>query len=103
MLSRSQSRQFSLEAKVGMNFKKRLILVGLIVLIMFTLHNSFWLWHLDDKISMLFGFMPFAFSYYVFYAFLSVVAIKLVINLAWPDPPREVLESIEIEREQDQP
>lgn len=86
-----------------MNFKKRLVLVGFIVLIMFILHNSFWLWHLDDKIPILFGFMPFAFSYYVFYAFLAVLAIKLVIKLAWPDPPQEVLESIKNEREQDQP
>ena len=78
-----------------MNFKTRFILVGLIVLIMFLLHNSFWLWDLDADIPLLFGFMPFAFSYYVGYAFLSVLAMKLVINLAWPDPSDEVVESFD--------
>ena len=72
-----------------MKFKHRLTLVFLIVLIMFILHNSFWLWDLDARVPLLFGFMPFAFSYYFFYAILSVLALKLIIKLAWPDPPAE--------------
>lgn len=76
-----------------MKFKARLALVGLVVLIMFLLHNSFWLWELDGKIPLLFGFMPFAFSYYVGYAILAVLAMKLIIDLAWPDPTEEVIES----------
>ncbi len=76
-----------------MKFKVRLVLVSLIVIIMFLLHNSFWLWELDDKVPFLFGFMPFAFSYYVGYAILAVLAMKLIISLAWPDPTEEVVES----------
>jgi hypothetical protein len=79
------------EAVNKMKFKVRLLLVALIVLIMFLLHNSFWLWHLDDRVPLLFGFMPFAFSYYVGYALLAVAAMKLVIRLAWPDPPADVI------------
>ncbi len=75
-----------------MKFKIRLVLVALIVLIMFLLHNSFWLWGLDDRVPLLFGFMPFAFSYYVGYAILSVLVIKLIIKIAWPDPPADVIE-----------
>ena len=76
-----------------MTFKKRLTLVSLIVLVMFILHNSFWLWDLDSAVPLLFGFMPFAFSYYIGYAILAVLAMKLIIALAWPDPPGEVIDS----------
>ncbi len=70
-----------------MNFKVRLALVALIVLVMFILHNSFWLWDLDARVPLLFGFMPFAFSFYAGYAVLALVAMKIIITLAWPDPP----------------
>ena len=81
-----------------MKFRGRLALVGLIVLIMFILHNSFWLWDLDARIPLLFGFMPFAFSFYVGYTVLALIAMKLIVALAWPDPPAEVIELIK-ERE----
>ncbi len=73
-----------------MNFKVRFMLVCVIVLIMFILHNSFFLWDLDSRIPLLFGFMPFAYSYYAGYAVLSVLVMKAIISLAWPDPPKEV-------------
>lgn len=84
-----------------MTFKARLTLVTLIVLVMFVLHNSFWLWGLDDRIPLLFGFMPFAYSFYVGYAILAVVAMKLIIQLAWPDPPAELVELVS-DKEPDQ-
>jgi hypothetical protein len=68
---------------------------------MFVLHNSFWLWGLDDRIPLLFGFMPFAYSFYVGYAILAVVAMKLIIQLAWPDPPAELVELVS-DKEPDQ-
>jgi hypothetical protein len=79
------------EVLLVMKFKYRFALVVLMVLIMFILHNSFWLWELDARLPLLFGFMPFAFSYYIFYALLSVLALKLIIKLAWPDPPADFL------------
>ncbi len=75
-----------------MSFKLRFGLIALIVLVMFALHNSFWLWDFDDRVPLLFGFMPFAYSYYVGYAFLAVLAMKLVINLGWPEPPEGVFD-----------
>ncbi len=75
-----------------MNFKVRLGLVILIVLIMFLLHNSFWLWDLDARVPLLFGFMPFAYSYYIGYTILAVLAMRLIIGLAWPDPPGNLFE-----------
>ena len=76
-----------------MTFKKRFTVVIFIVLLMFILHNSFWLWDLDRTSPLIFGFMPFAFSFYLGYAFLAVLAMGLVIKLAWPDPPKEVSDS----------
>lgn len=67
-------------------------MVVFIVLVMFVLHNSFWLWDLDGQMPILFGFMPFAYSYYVGYAFLAMLAMKLIIYLAWPDPPADFFE-----------
>ena len=75
-----------------MKFRTRLALVALIVLIMFLLHNSFWLWGFDDQVPLLFGFMPFAFSYYVGYALLALLAILLITRIAWPDPPEDIFE-----------
>ncbi len=75
-----------------MTFKTRFIVVILIVAVMFILHNSFWLWDLDSQVPLLFGFMPFAYSYYVGYALLSLLAMKVIIDLAWPDPPEDVTE-----------
>ncbi len=75
-----------------MKFRTRLILVILIVLVMFVLHNSFWLWNLDDRVPLLLGFMPFAFSFYVGYTILALIAMKVIIDLAWPDPPADAVE-----------
>jgi len=81
-------------AYTKMKFKTRLVLIILIVLIMFLLHNSFWLWELDNRLPLLFGFMPFAFSFYIGYALLAVLAMRLIIALGWPEPPEEVINQI---------
>ncbi len=65
---------------------------SLIVLIMFLLHNSFWLWKWDARAPFLFGFMPFSFSYYIGYTLLATLAMGLVVILAWPDPPADLFE-----------
>ena len=75
-----------------LNAGARLGAVSLIALIMFLLHNSFWLWKWDARVPFLFGFMPFSFSYYIGYALLATLAMGLVVILAWPDPPAGLLE-----------
>ncbi len=84
-----------------MNFKLRLGLVILIVLIMFLLHNSFWLWSLDARVPLLFGFMPFAYSYYIGYTILAVLAMRLIIGLAWPDPPPGFFKKTRLDKRSD--
>ncbi len=80
-----------------MKFKVRLTLVAVIVLVMFILHNSFWLWGLDDRVPLLFGFMPFAFSFYAGYTILALIAMRAIIALAWPEPPADLLRPTENE------
>lgn len=65
----------------------KLVVASFIALIMFLLHNSFWLWKWDARAPFLFGFMPFSFSYYIGYALLATLAMALMIVWAWPDPP----------------
>lgn len=80
-----------------MTFKIRLTLVVILVLGMFLLHNSFWWWDLDKHLPLLWGFMPFAFSYYVLYALLAAAVMFLVVKIAWPEPPEGIFEGTEDE------
>jgi hypothetical protein len=80
-------------------FKRNFRLVMLLVLLMFLLHNSFWLWQYDGSFPLLFGFMPFAFSFYVVYALLAVAVLGLIVRLAWPDPPADLFDGDEREEE----
>jgi hypothetical protein len=74
------------------HFRRNFVLVILLVLLMFLLHNSFWLWRYDGGFPLLFGFMPFAFSFYVAYALLAVAVLALIARLAWPEPPAGLLD-----------
>ena len=69
-----------------------MVLVILAVVVMFLLHNSFWLWPLDGELPLLFGFMPFSFSFYIGYTLLATAVIALVVKLVWPDPPAGLLD-----------
>lgn len=78
----------------------KLGVASLIALIMFVLHNSFWLWQWDARMPFLFGFMPFSFSYYIGYTLLATLAMALVVILAWPDPPDGLLETENCDEEE---
>ncbi len=76
-----------------LSFRVRMAIIIFVVIVMFALHNSFWLWQWDASMPVLFGFMPFAFSYYILYTLLATLAMALVVYLVWPDPPEELLTS----------
>lgn len=82
------------------SFKMRFGLVAFIVLIMFLLHNNFWTWQLDGSFPILFGFMPFAFSYYIFYTVLATFAMYITISLIWPDPPEDLTAPLGVKEEE---
>ncbi len=80
-----------------LSFKVRMLMVVLTVLAMFALHNSFWLWKWDAHFPLLFGFMPFAYSYYVAYTLLATAAMAFIVKVAWPDPSEDVFKSQDTE------
>ncbi|PKM80678.1 MAG: hypothetical protein CVU88_04445 [Firmicutes bacterium HGW-Firmicutes-13] len=82
------------------SFKVRIFLVMAVVLIMFFLHNNFWTWKLNANFPLLFGFMPFAFFYYILYTVLAAAAMHLIIVLVWPDPPEDILLPVKVEEDQ---
>ncbi|RQD75268.1 MAG: hypothetical protein D5R97_06415 [Candidatus Syntrophonatronum acetioxidans] len=82
------------------SFRMRFVLVIVIVLLMFLLHNNFWSWQLDASFPLLFGFMPFAYSYYIFYTVLATVAMYVTIVLIWPDPPEDLTSSVGVKEEE---
>ena len=81
------------------SFKVRFMLVVLIVLVIFLLNNNFWSWQYDATFPLLFGFMPFAFYYYIIYAILATVAMYVIIFLVWPDPPEDLLLPVKVEED----
>lgn len=83
-----------------LSFGMRFMLVIVIVLIMFALHNNFWSWQFDAAFPILFGFMPFAFYYYIFYTFFATAAMYLIIMLVWPDPPEDLLSPLKAEEDE---
>ncbi len=83
-----------------LSFRMRFVIVMFIVLIMFALHNNFWSWQFDAQFPLLFGFMPFAFSYYIIYTFIATAAIYLIILLVWPDPPEDLLLPLKVEEDE---
>ena len=82
------------------SFRMRFALVIAIVLLMFLLHNNFWSWQLDASFPLLFGFMPFAFSYYIFYTILATAAMYITILLIWPDPSEDLTSSVGVKEEE---
>ncbi len=82
------------------SFRMRFALVTAIVLVMFLLHNNFWSWQLDASFPLLFGFMPFAFSYYIFYTILATAAMYITILLIWPDPSEDLTSSVGVKEEE---
>ncbi|MEW5784736.1 MAG: hypothetical protein AB1767_06645 [Bacillota bacterium] len=82
--------------------KTRSILVAVLVLGMFLLHNSFWLWKWDNRLPILFGFMPFSFAYYAAYALLATAVLALIVALVWPDPPEQAIILINAEEGKEQ-
>ncbi len=57
---------------------------------------------MDARAPLWLGFMPFAYYYYVAYAFLACGVIYLTIKLVWPDPPPHLISSTQEEAKEDE-
>ena len=61
-------------------FKK--LLLSLMVLAVFLLHQDFWNWNKTEPL--MFGFLPFGLAYHAVYAVLAAIMMALLVKFAWP-------------------
>lgn len=57
------------------------LLLVLLVLGMFLLHQDFWNWR---KSELVFGFLPVGLAYHAAYAILAAIMMALLVKFAWP-------------------
>ncbi len=58
------------------------LLLTLLVLVMYALHQDFWNWRKIEPL--VFGFLPVGLAYHVAYSILAAVTRTLLVKFAWP-------------------
>ena len=61
-------------------FKK--LLLSLMVMAVFLLHQDFWNWNKTGPL--MFSFLPFGLAYHAAYAVLAAIMMALLVKFAWP-------------------
>jgi hypothetical protein len=74
---------------------KKTILLSLLVLTVYTLHQDFWNWKQAEPL--LFGFMPIGLAYHAAYSGVAALLMGVFVKFAWPAH----LEKVEPYREDD--
>ena len=75
---------------------KKTILLTLLVLAVYALHQDFWNWKQAEPL--LFGFMPIGLAYHAAYSFAAAALMCVFVKFAWPAH----LEKVEPYREDNQ-
>ncbi len=75
---------------------KKTILLSLLVLTVYTLHQDFWNWKQAEPL--LFGFMPIGLAYHAAYSGVAALLMGVFVKFAWPAH----LEKVEPYREDNQ-
>ena len=57
------------------------LVLGLLVLGVFLLHQDFWNWRKSDLVL---GFLPVGLAYHAAYAILAVAMMAVLVKFAWP-------------------
>lgn len=57
------------------------VVLGLLVLGVFLLHQDFWNWRKSD---LMLGFLPIGLAYHAAYAILSALLMWVLVKFAWP-------------------
>ena len=60
---------------------RKKVVLSLLVLAVFLLHQDFWNWRKSDLV---FGFLPIGLAYHAAYAILSAVMMWVLVRFAWP-------------------
>ena len=61
---------------------KKTILLTLLVLTVYTLHQDFWNWKQAEPL--LFGFMPIGLAYHAAYSGVAALLMGIFVKFAWP-------------------
>ena len=61
---------------------KKNLLLSLLVLAVYLLHQDFWNWKKIEP--MVFGFMPVGLAYHVAYSLLASLTLLVLVRCAWP-------------------
>jgi len=76
------------------------LLVTVLVLVVYFLHQDFWNWKKTDPL--IFGFLPIGLAYHAGYSILAAILMALLVRIAWPKHLEET-ESPESRSSVDQP
>jgi len=60
----------------------RTIVLTLLVIILYLLHQDFWNWNKAEPL--LFGFMPVGLAYHAGYSILASILMAVLVKFAWP-------------------
>ena len=60
----------------------RKLLLSLMVMTVFLLHQDFWNWNKTEPL--MFGFLPFGLAFHAAYAVLAAIMMALLVKFAWP-------------------
>jgi hypothetical protein len=74
---------------------KKTILLTLLVLVLYALHQDFWNWHKAGPL--LFGFIPIGLAYHAAYSGAAALLMWILVKFAWPAH----LEKVQPHREDD--
>ena len=60
----------------------RIILLTLLVIAVYVLHQDFWNWKKAGPL--VFGFLPIGLAYHVAYSILAAIMMAILVKFAWP-------------------
>ena len=61
---------------------KRTILLTLLIVVVYVLHQDFWNWKKTEPLVL--GFLPIGLAYHVAYSIVAAITTALLVRCAWP-------------------
>ena len=77
------------------------LLLSLMVMAVFLLHQDFWNWNRTEPL--MFGFLPFGLAYHAAYAVLAAIMMALLVKFAWPTDLDRIESKLEDENKSPKP
>jgi hypothetical protein len=62
--------------------RTKILLLTLLVLVVYVLHQDFWNWKKTEPLVL--GFLPIGLAYHAGYSILAAITMALLVRFAWP-------------------